>query len=131
VFVLRELQTHIIRRAIKIDGELYELRHPDEMSLTEQHYLLSRSQQIEATFRGEYDPESLAMAERSLRECVALLMPTLPAAVADSLTDMQRMAILQGFTSQALPLERVSGLSGGNSFPGSNASTVADPATGS
>ena len=109
-----ELTTTVERPVIKIDGHAYAMRHPEECSLLEQHYLRQWGQEIADAFKGdELDPEAMSLAEQRLREVVGLIMPELPQAIAQSLSDTQRLAIMRGFTGLAGATPLASVLNGG------------------
>ncbi|MGH7310680.1 MAG: hypothetical protein ACREK6_18515 [Candidatus Rokuibacteriota bacterium] len=109
-----ELTTTATRPVVKINDEPYELQHPDELSLLEQHYLRQWGKDIEEAFKGdEADPEAVSLAEKRVRDIVTMLMPGLPPDVLDTLSDTQCLAIMQAFTKLASATILASALTGG------------------
>jgi hypothetical protein len=99
--IILDMSTHLVRAIVRIDEVDYALRHPDELTLAEQNHLRQWGQEIERSVAPESDGENLSKGEHALIEAVSLLMPDLPPAVQERLTDTQRLAILRGFTQLA------------------------------
>ncbi|MBC2858726.1 hypothetical protein [Stappia sp. 28M-7] len=138
-----DLETLIKRPIIRIDGERYELRAPDELSVLESQRLTTAGKEIEA-LASSGDPENVLAGV--IDDVTRRIVVDLPDAVLAGLSESQKMAICEVFT-QLLMRRRLavagaiarkltgataqSARTGDLSSQGSNASTAAPPTTGS
>ena len=140
---LLDLKTLVERPTIAIDGELYEILSPDELSIVDCHRFAAWGNRIDALMA----KKALTKSEKKelgkiLGDLSDRIMVGVPEALRAKLTDPQRMAVAEVFTR--LPLQkRLARLAGGtktdgsqhptgaSSSPASNASTAAGPTGGS
>lgn len=98
------LDTARVRRAVVVDGERYELRDPDELSLRETNRLQAMVKQVGEVMEGQDIPdERLAVLEAALDGCVAATIPGMPGEIRAKLTDAQRVKLIQAFTNARGP----------------------------
>ena len=135
------IETILKRPKIKIDGALYEIIAPGELSL-EQNYRLSELGQKLANMRntrGLKHAQRAQMAETLTQICKIILEPV-PAAVQATLTDANKLAVIEVFTLLlSTEKARLAGetltklakpLLGEKLFPGFNTSTAETPKAG-
>ena len=142
---LLDLKTLVERPTIAIDGELYEILSPDELSIVDCHRFAAWGNRIDALMA----KKALTKSEKKelgkiLGDLSDKIMAGVPEALRAKLTDPQRMAVAEVFTR--LPLQKrlarlgaggttadgsQSRPTGASSSRGSSASTAADPAGGS
>ncbi len=141
---LLDLKTLVERPTIAIDGELYEILSPDELSIVDCHRFAAWGNRIDALMA----KKALTKSEKKelgkiLGDLSDKIMAGVPEALRAKLTDPQRMAVAEVFTR--LPLQkRLARLAAGgtktdgsqhptgaSSSPASNASTAAGPTGGS
>ncbi len=99
-----DLSTLVDRPKIRIDGRLYELRSPDELSVLDSQRLTSAGKRIDA-LAGASDPAG----EGDTRELAELIddvtrrvLVEIPEAVFASLSQMQKLSICEVFTGLLL-----------------------------
>jgi hypothetical protein len=135
-----DLTTFIERPTIRIDGEHYELRSLDEMSILEGQALTRDGREIEILAAGGTDPEGRLSG--LLADVVNRIVIGLPDTVLEALSDTNRMAICEVFTGLLLRrrmavagaiARRMTGAhsNGESSSHGSSASTADTPPSGS
>lgn len=138
---LLDLTTTLLeRQRIRIDGTLYELRNPEELSVLASAQFTRWGKEIEE--RGKAlsdadDPDLTAL----LRKVAGAALVDVPGEVLDRLSGGQLMAIAEVFTTLllgrrlrlagALAAQVTSRLTGASLSPGSSAPSGATPDTGS
>ncbi len=138
---LLNLETAITRPTIAIDGKVYEIRSPDELSIMEH----ARLQRDSAEYNRLVTPEALTDDQVTRLEAVVIslsdfIMVGVPAEVRQNLSGAQRMDVIAVFTMLPLgsKLESATGaikhlvskLAGANALQGSNDSMEETPETG-
>lgn len=136
-----ELTTLVRRPKIAIDGERYEIRSPDELSVLDHQRLASLGTRLQKLMD---KAELTTPEEKELGELIptisAKIMVGVPIAIAARLSDEQRLKVIEVFTS-LLP-EQLAGLveainrqaqrrTGESSAHGSSVSTAARRERGS
>lgn len=127
------------RPAIRIDGEIYHLKSPEELSLLESQQFTDWGKDLEELAA---DPGKRKALEEQVGVVAWAVFADLPAAVFDKLSGVQRMDVVDLFTGLLLGRRlRLAGVLGGQivssrptgekSSPGSSASSAASPDTGS
>lgn len=112
---LLDIVTKVSRPTIRIDGDDYELRHPDELSMKELQELAVTGARLEK--------HGLALESGDLRavdsvaeDCAEILhriMPDVPKDVVDKLGALHVQSIMQAFTG----LSRVKAVAGDKQVP--------------
>lgn len=132
-----ELSTLIERPTIRIDGTLYELRAPDELSVMDGQYLTHAGKRIDALARTEDADEHLPML---LDEVIRRVTVDLPEEVLGKLKESQKLSICEVFTGLLLRrrmavagavARRLTGSTGEPSSPGSKGPSEGTPPDGS
>lgn len=94
-----EILTKSARPTFTIDGKPYEMRHPNELSMTE-FYELSKTGSTLSTFGEEFadDPEgSFEKIRDVINQLLDMIAPDLPGEVRDELNPFHVMKILEAF----------------------------------
>lgn len=94
-----EILTKSARPTFTIDGKRYEMRHPNELSMTE-FYELSKTGSTLSTFGEEFadDPEaSFEKIHAVIKELLDMIAPDLPDEVGSELNPFHVMKILEAF----------------------------------
>ena len=94
-----DILTKVDRPRFTIDGESYEMRSPDELSMTEFHTLSKKGSELIA-FGEQYtsDPEGAFKAiQICIDELLDLVTPDLPADVRDKLNPFHVQQIIDSF----------------------------------
>ncbi len=95
-----DILTKVDRPTFTIDGESYEMRHPNELSMTELHLLSSKGSTLVSLGKlYEEDPDE---AFKSITDCMNELLdivtPDLPKKVLEALNPFHVQQILDSFT---------------------------------
>ena len=99
-----ELSTLIERPKISIDGKLYELLSPDELSIITFQRFGYWAQRIgEIMSGGEIEPKQEEELSRLIVELTDRVMIDVPQEVRDNLGDSQRMQVAEVFIQLPLP----------------------------
>jgi len=139
---LLDLETLIKRPKIAIDGELYEILSPDELTVVDHHRFAAWGKRIDALMAKK---DLTKAQEKELGKIVVDLgdriMVGVPEALRAKLSDAQRMAVAEVFTRLPLQkrLARLAGAeavlgqnpTGASSSRGSSIATAATPDGGS
>lgn len=100
-----ERQTVQIKTKKNPTGKLYEMRVPDELSLTDQQWFVSRA---ESLYRFGIDAEETPEAQLVLDQALEKIMVDLPAEVAEQLPRPQRWRMvavfLMPFVDKLMPI---------------------------
>jgi hypothetical protein len=126
-----ELGTTLQLHVIKVDGVEYALVERDALSLRDDNRLRRWGKAITAALDDEADPEAISKGEHALVEALAFICPSLPREISGQFSDMQRLAVVEGFLRVSRDSPLANALAGGTSSPGSSASTAAPSPTGS
>lgn len=128
-----EILTAAARPTFTIDDDRYEMRHPNELSMTE-FYELSKTGSVLIKFGEEFatDPEgSFEKIRKVINELLDTIAPDLPEKVRDELNPFHVMQILEAFIGLSRiapkPEEQQAPT---KSLPGSSDSTEAPRKTG-
>ncbi|MBA5778072.1 hypothetical protein H2509_13550 [Stappia sp. F7233] len=117
-----DLSTLIERPRIRIDGNLYEIRSPDELSLIESHFFALKGQEIDRLTKAGNQGEELA---ELIRDVVRKVVVELPSKVLSRLSEAHMLAIVEVFTG--LLLRRRLGLAGAIAKAGQKTRNEAAP----
>jgi hypothetical protein len=142
---LLDLTTMLLeRQRIRIDGTLYELRSPEELSVLQSARFTRWGGEIERlgqSLGGADHADRDAELTALLRQVAAAALVDVPAAVIERLSGGQAMSIVEVFTTLLLGKRlRLAGAlvaqvadrqTGPSSSPGSSAAMAATPDTGS
>lgn len=122
---------------VKIDGQLYHLRHPDALSIAH----LKQMERIgpragELLQAADLDDAQIGELDALLQRTGAIVLDA-PADVQARLSDLQRIQILHAFSRLRFPTRAEIGVTpprprktGARPSPGSRGSTAASPPTG-
>lgn len=93
------LSTGKIRNTVKIDGEDYSLRTPEEISVASRVVILTAAKGIEKSLDDskELTEEDGKKVSEALKAAMNVLFLDIPDAVENLLTDSQRIAIVGAF----------------------------------
>jgi len=135
---LLDLTAQVERPSIRIDGELYDILSPDEITIIDANRLLRMGQRLAelAAADGGGDQDSEEM-ESLLTSITDRILEPLPAEVRARLSAAQRMRIMGVFTTLLPAAKEADGGSaiatstGGRPLPASNGSTAPTPISGS
>lgn len=94
-----DLNTLIERPTIRIDGETYELRSPDELSVLDSHFFTVKGKEIEQLGEAEGSDADLAAV---VDQVVPRMVIDLPDDVYDRLSGAAKLAIVDVFTGLLL-----------------------------
>jgi hypothetical protein len=134
---LLDLTTMLLeRQRIRIDGTLYELRSPEELSVLQSARFTRWGGEIERlgqSLGGADHADRDAELTALLRQVAAAALVDVPAAVIERLSGGQAMSIVEVFTTLLLGkrLRLADRQTGPSSSPGSSAAMAATPDTGS
>lgn len=129
-----DLDKLVERPQIAIDGQLYELAAPDELSVIERHRVTSKCRRFERLMEQENldEVEEIELAA-SLQDACGIILKHVPEEIRGQLSDNQRLQVLDVFSMLSLR-NRVRNAAaaaanqiGENSSAGSNDSTEATP----
>lgn len=96
---LLSIDTLIVRPKVAIDGTLYELLSPDELSVLDSHRFSSWAKQLEELQKaGEPSEEMDAIADQVARKALV----GVPSAVLEKLTGVHKIAVAEVFTGLLL-----------------------------
>lgn len=85
---------------VTIFGSAYPVRTPEQRSYEETMRIAQLHKTKGAGFAGEVTEEKLARLAAYMREIAGFILPTCPAEVLDSLTDGQRVQLVETFNSR-------------------------------
>ena len=95
---LIELTTLIEQPTIKINGELYEILHPDQLGVIDFQRLASMGSKVSALLKkSEPDDADAAELNTIIVDLTDRIMVSIPADVRDKLTESQRIAVAEVF----------------------------------
>lgn len=95
---LIDLDTIVQRPTVKIDDEVYALRHREELSLVEDARVVQATQKVAESDLTTATEDELNDLVKTIDEFVTLLSePSIPV---DKLTDLQKVAILEAWARQ-------------------------------
>lgn len=100
---LLDLDTVIIRPAITLDGERYEIIAPDELPLETSHLMAAkgrRMQQLQTA--SELNRDQAGELRAIVRQLANIVMAPVPEAVREKLGDAQRLQVIEAFTALLL-----------------------------
>lgn len=101
---LLDLSTLIERPLIKIDGERYEILHPDELSVVQSQQVAAWGRKIdELNAKNTLGVKDKTRLSATLGQLADLIMVGVPEEVRDKLSDQHRLRVAEVFTR--LPLE--------------------------
>ena len=136
---LLDIATLADRPKIRIDGTLYEIVSPDELSIIDCHRLAALGRRLDALMAAaELSTADEAELGQVIGALAGRIMIGVPDEVARRLTDGQRLAVIEGFTGllpappAAEAARQTAGRStGGRRSPACSASTAASRPPGS
>lgn len=99
------IETLIERPTIDIDGTLYEILSPDELSIIQHHSFAATGRRLEELMKSDQLDENEAHEMQAIVTDISdEIMVGVPDDIAEKLTDAQRLAVLDVFT--ALPAKK-------------------------
>jgi hypothetical protein len=133
---LLDLTTLIERPKIRIDGTLYEILSPDEITVVDVERFAQSGQRIASLLDGD-GSSNVAALSAALDEVCDRIMVGVPDDVKAKLSVTQRLAIAEAFTqlqptaASSRRVRRAAKSAGAKRSPDSNGSTAEIPGTGS
>lgn len=102
---LLDLSTLIERPNIAIDGELYEIRSPDELSVLDHHRVASQGKRLDELFElSTLNSDEQKELTKLIADLTDFVMVGVPPDIRGKLTESQRMDVASVFT--VLPLQK-------------------------
>ena len=89
------------RKRIKIDGEFYELTHPQELGLRRAHRIMIQGKRIAKTLEGDTTDEEIDAVMEDLASVIREVVIEIPDGVLERLTIWHYNSILEVFTAGA------------------------------
>ena len=133
-----DLSTLIERPKIAIDGKLYDILSPDELSIADLQRVADMGKRVEELSGTDADGAGQDELIGAVDELATLVMVGVPPELRQRLSVTNMLKVIEVFTGllQAkaptpAPAGAAKTPTGENSFPASSASTEARPATGS
>jgi hypothetical protein len=101
--VLLNLDTLVVRPRISINGKSYEILSPDELPVLTSHLLASKGKRMEALMNqaalADEEQDELCSVVCALSDTI---MEPVPAAIREKLSDPQRFAVIEAFSTLLL-----------------------------
>lgn len=98
---LLELDSLIERPKIKIDGELYEIAAPEELSVIDTQRVASLGRRLDNLLKQEGAAQAKILQD-TLGDIIAIVMSPVPADVRARLSDGQKMSVVEVFSMLSL-----------------------------